>query len=173
MTSNIPYILRAYNDWILDNLCTPYLLVNTADDAVCVPTEHAKNGQIVLNISPVASDSLLIDDEGVSFKARFSGVAREIYVPMGSILAIYARENGRGMAFSRGTCIEMNPAPTVNPVDSSQAVKSPPKKAADKPTLQSTKSTNSTKPAHPGIDSASKSEASKKPKGKPSLTIVK
>ena len=165
LTSNIPYVIRAYNDWILDNQCTPYLLVNTEDDAVCVPTEHIKNNQIVLNISPVASDGLLIDDDGVSFRARFSGVSREIYVPVASVLAVYARENGRGMAFSKGTCIEMNPAPITRQTGPSQAESSGSGKISG---------LKSDTVATGGNNKATeKDELSKKRKGKPSLTIVK
>lgn len=99
MTPSRPYLLRALNEWILDNQCTPYVLVDAAIHSVQVPQEYVNNGQIVLNISPSAVQSLLIDDAGLSFNARFGGVPMDVYVPMVAILAIYARENGQGMVF--------------------------------------------------------------------------
>lgn len=99
MTPSRPYLLRALNEWILSNQCTPYVLVDAAIHSVQVPQEYVNNGQIVLNISPSAVQSLLIDDAGLSFNARFGGVPMDVYVPMVAILAIYARENGQGMVF--------------------------------------------------------------------------
>lgn len=99
MTPSRPYLLRALNEWILNNQCTPYVLVDAAIHSVQVPQEYVNNGQIVLNISPSAVQSLLIDDAGLSFNARFGGVPMDVYVPMVAILAIYARENGQGMVF--------------------------------------------------------------------------
>ncbi len=99
MTPSRPYLLRALNEWILDNQCTPYVLVDAAIHSVQVPQEYVNNGQIVLNISPSAVQALLIDDAGLSFNARFGGVPMDVYVPMVAILAIYARENGQGMVF--------------------------------------------------------------------------
>jgi stringent starvation protein B len=99
MTSSRPYLLRAIYQWIVDNDCTPYLLVDASYSAVVVPTQHIKDGQIVLNISPSAVVGLLMDDQAVSFNARFGGVPMDIYAPMGSLLGVYARENGQGMLF--------------------------------------------------------------------------
>ena len=99
MSSSRPYLLRAYYEWILDNNCTPYILVNAGWAGVDVPAEHIKNGQIVLNISPTAVQNLLIDNEAMSFDGRFSGMPRQIYAPISAILGIYARENGQGMVF--------------------------------------------------------------------------
>lgn len=99
MTSSRPYLLQAIFDWVVDNGCTPYLLVNAEYPGVIVPAQHIKDGQIVLNISPTAVASLHMDKSGVAFNARFSGVAMDIYAPIGSLLGIYARENGQGMLF--------------------------------------------------------------------------
>jgi stringent starvation protein B len=99
MTPSRPYLMRALNEWILENDCTPYVLVDAGMPGVQVPEEYVDNGQIVLNISTSAVKSLLIDDDGLSFNARFGGVPIDLYVPMVAILAIYAKENGQGMVF--------------------------------------------------------------------------
>jgi stringent starvation protein B len=91
--------MRALNEWILENDCTPYVLVDAGMPGVQVPEDYIDNGQIVLNISTSAVKSLLIDDDGLSFNARFGGVPIDLYVPMVAILAIYAKENGQGMVF--------------------------------------------------------------------------
>lgn len=99
MTPSRPYLMRALNEWILENDCTPYVLVDAGLPGVQVPEDYVNNGQIVLNISTFAVKSLLIDDDGLSFNARFGGVPIDLYVPMVAILAIYAKENGQGMVF--------------------------------------------------------------------------
>lgn len=99
MTPSRPYLLRALNEWILENDCTPYVLVDAGLPGVQVPEDYVNNGQIVLNITPSAVKNLYIDDEGLSFNARFGGVPIDLYVPMVAILAIYAKENGQGMVF--------------------------------------------------------------------------
>ncbi|MET1254018.1 ClpXP protease specificity-enhancing factor [Aliikangiella maris] len=98
-TSNKPYLFRAILEWLLDNEATPYILVDANQAYVEVPHEYIKDGQIVLNINPSAIQSWHSDNEAISFSARFGGVARQIYVPMDALLAIYAQENGLGMAF--------------------------------------------------------------------------
>jgi stringent starvation protein B len=97
-TSTRPYLLRALYEWCADNSLTPYIAAYV-DETVKVPREYVKNNEIVLNISMDATSNLKIDNESVRFKARFGGVAREIVVPMDHVIAIYARENGQGMAF--------------------------------------------------------------------------
>lgn len=99
MTPSRPYLLRALNEWILENDCTPYVLVDAGLPGVQVPEDYVNNGQIVLNITPSAVKNLYIDDDGLSFNARFGGVPIDLYVPMVAILAIYAKENGQGMVF--------------------------------------------------------------------------
>ncbi|MBI6952409.1 stringent starvation protein B [Pseudomonas sp. TE6288] len=99
MNSSRPYLVRALYEWIVDNDCTPHMLVNAEYPAVQVPQGFASDGQIVLNISPSAVRSLHMDNEAVSFEGRFGGVAHTLYVPIGAILGIYARENGQGMVF--------------------------------------------------------------------------
>jgi stringent starvation protein B len=97
-TSTRPYLIRALHEWCTDNGFTPYVAV-VVDDSVRVPREYVKDGEIVLNLSFDATSSLKLGNEFVEFKARFAGTAREIVVPVNQISAIYARENGQGMAF--------------------------------------------------------------------------
>ena len=99
MTSNRPYLLRAFYDWILDNECTPYLVVEADMPHVHVPPQTVKDGQVVLNVSPTAVHALNIEPQQVTFSARFGGVPFEVYLPMYAISAIYARENGAGTMF--------------------------------------------------------------------------
>ena len=100
MTSSRPYMIRALYEWIVDNKSTPYLLVDAHADGVSVPQEFVnKDGQIVLNISPTAVKDLFVSNESLTFNARFGGIPRDIFVPCGAILGIYARENGQGMIF--------------------------------------------------------------------------
>ncbi|MCF8187411.1 MAG: ClpXP protease specificity-enhancing factor [Sulfuritalea sp.] len=97
-TSTKPYLLRALYEWCTDNGYTPYIVV-TVDARTRVPAEFVKNGEIVLNISFDATGNLKMDNDFIHFKARFGGVAREIELPVENVSAIYARENGQGMAF--------------------------------------------------------------------------
>jgi stringent starvation protein B len=97
-SSTRPYLVRALHEWCADNGFTPYVAVSV-DDSVQVPREYVNNGEIVLNISFDATSHLQLTNEFIVFKARFGGVAREISVPMGRVIAIYAKENGQGMAF--------------------------------------------------------------------------
>ena len=100
MTSSRPYLLRAIYDWIVDNGLTPYLLVNANMENVLVPTEFVSNGKIILNVAPAAVKDLEIGNDEVHFSARFSGNPMYVSVPMGAAMAIYAKENGRGMVFT-------------------------------------------------------------------------
>jgi stringent starvation protein B len=97
-TSTRPYLLRALHDWCTDNGFTPYIAV-FVDDSVQVPMEYVKNNEIVLNVGFEATSALKLGNEFVEFKARFGGSARDILVPIDHVVAIYARENGQGMAF--------------------------------------------------------------------------
>ena len=97
-TSTRPYLLRALHDWCTDNGYTPYIAVHV-DSTVQVPMEYVKNNEIVLNIGFEATSGLKLGNEFVEFRARFGGVARDIVVPVDHVVAIYARENGQGMAF--------------------------------------------------------------------------
>jgi stringent starvation protein B len=97
-TSTKPYLLRALYEWCTDNGYSPFIVVKV-DSATKVPMEFVKNGEIVLNISFGATGQLKMDNDYIHFKARFGGISREIEVPIENVSAIYARENGQGMAF--------------------------------------------------------------------------
>ena len=99
MTSSKPYLVRALYEWILDNDNTPYILVDTTNDSVSIPSGIASDGKVVLNLSPSAVKNLEMSNDHISFSARFNGVAEQIHVPVPALLAIYARENGEGMMF--------------------------------------------------------------------------
>jgi stringent starvation protein B len=115
-TSTRPYLIRALHDWCTDNGFTPYLAV-FVDASVQVPMEYVKNHEIVLNIGFEATSALKLGNEYIEFKARFGGVPRDIAVPVDHVIAIYARENGQGMAFpmpQEGTS-EAEPPPAPLP----------------------------------------------------------
>lgn len=117
-TSTRPYLIRALYEWCTDNGFTPYVAV-LVDDSVQVPREYVKNNEIVLNISFGATSSLKLGNDFIEFKARFGGSAREIHVPIGRVIAIYARENGQGMAFP-GPAAPKASAAAVNPSGSDE-----------------------------------------------------
>lgn len=197
MTPNQPYLLRAFYEWIVDNQLTPHIVVDAKVDGVDVPQEHVKDGQIILNISPTACGELLIQNDWVSFKARFSGVARELFVPVPAVLAIFARENGAGTVFmdeeTQGDLTQDKPmSEKAEPLSNTEAVTSVNAESdeaesvsvsvetdtdnhATKPTVKKLKSVG--KP----VDSSNKSDASDekapskppRPKGKPSLKVIK
>jgi len=97
MTSTRPYLIRALYEWIVDNQCTPHLLVEVKDDQVRVPRQFVEKGVIVLNVAPGAVKNLLLGNERISFSARFGGTPHDIDVPVAAVQAIYARENGQGI----------------------------------------------------------------------------
>ena len=99
MTSSRPYLLKAMFDWIVDNDCTPYVLVDALIAGVSVPQNYVKAGEIVLNISPGAVVGMEMNNDFLSFNARFGGMPTDIFVPIIAIKGIYARENGKGMMF--------------------------------------------------------------------------
>ncbi len=101
-TPTRPYLIRALHDWCTDNGFTPYLAV-FVDGSVQVPMEYVKNNEIVLNVGFEATSALKLGNETIEFKARFGGSSREICVPVDHVIAIYARENGQGMAFPMPT----------------------------------------------------------------------
>lgn len=100
MISSRPYLLRALYDWIVDCELTPYVVIDTSRDDVAIPEEFTEGDRIVLNISPRASRGLIIDNDRVILTTRFAGVPTQLTFPPDAVLAIYAKENGRGMVFS-------------------------------------------------------------------------
>jgi stringent starvation protein B len=101
-SSTRPYLIRALHDWCTDNGFTPYLAVHV-DRTVQVPMEYVKNNEIVLNVGFEATSGLKLGNDFIEFRARFGGMARDILVPVDHVVAIYARENGQGMAFPMPT----------------------------------------------------------------------
>ena len=118
--SNKPYLMRAIYDWCVDSGYTPYLTV-TVDALTRVPMEYVKDGQIVLNIGPVAVERFRIGNEFIEFSARFNGAGREIMIPVGAVSAVYARENGQGLSFEVTRPMQLGPGgrpglrPATNP----------------------------------------------------------
>ncbi len=101
MTSLKPYLIRAIYDWILDNNLTPHLLVDADNEQAVLPEDFIEDGRIVLNIRPEAIDALSLGNEEIQFNARFKGQPMRVIVPVAAVLAIYARENGKGMVFDQ------------------------------------------------------------------------
>jgi len=120
MTSSQPYLLRALNEWIVDNGSTPQILVDGTNPDVAIPDAARGGKKVVLNISPNAVRDLEIDNEYVSFVARFSGVSHAVLVPVGAVQAIYARETGHGMMFTEADPDETSEASQASTDDSGQ-----------------------------------------------------
>lgn len=116
MTSSRPYMIRALYEWIVDNDCTPHILVNAYVEGVEVPQQHIdKDGQIILNISPGSVGDLELGLDFISFNARFGGLATDIFVPTQAVLGIYARENSQGMVFEADVSTPPEP-PSPSPL---------------------------------------------------------
>jgi stringent starvation protein B len=129
MSSQRPYLIRAIYQWLLDNHCTPYLLVNTNHEGVVVPEQYIRDARIVLNLAPDAINGLNMDNDWVSFSARFSGKAMDLFIPVIAIQAIYGKENNEGMFFPE----EEPPTP---PPASTEPTKSVTKITSGKPSLK-------------------------------------
>jgi stringent starvation protein B len=135
-TSTRPYLIRALHEWCVENGFTPLITV-LVDDNTQVPKEHVKGNEIVLNLSFDATSSLKLGNEYIVFKARFSGVARDIIVPVHRIVAIYARENSQGMAFPNIAAPDVPVDETLNAVDKSEpAIKQNTNPATSRPSLK-------------------------------------
>jgi len=111
MTSTKPYLMRAIFEWAEDNDFTPQVLVNAEAEGVEVPAAHVVDGQIVLNISSSAVQLHVMDNDCLSFSARFGGVEQDIFLPIDSILAIFARENSQGIFFEDIDEDDLDPEP--------------------------------------------------------------
>ena len=129
MTSNRPYLIRAFYEWIIDNDLTPLLLVDAQAPGVLVPKEHIRDGQITLNTHPSAVHGLQLGNDWIEFKARFGGVARGLQIPVAAVLAIYARENSHGMIFGPEPDDQDPPAPDSPPEPPKPARRAKPKPA--------------------------------------------
>jgi stringent starvation protein B len=121
MTPTRPYLLRALYEWIVDNRCTPHLLVEVQGDDVRVPKQYAENGVIVLNVSPTAVKGLTLGNERITFSARFAGTPHAIDVPVSAVQAIYARENGQGIVLSDAATSAAKAEPSVEPAPTNRA----------------------------------------------------
>lgn len=134
MTSSRPYLVRALYEWLVDNDCTPHLLVNSDYPGVQVPDGFASDGQIVLNVAPSAVRDLQMSNQTITFEGRFGGVAHSLHVPCAAVMAIYARENGQGMVFE----IEPTPPDDETPADDASAGTGAPSRpaSAGRPSLK-------------------------------------
>ena len=138
LPSTKPYLLRAIWEWCCDNGFTPYIAVQV-DGRTRVPREFIRDGQIVLNIGPDASNKLVIGNDFIEFQARFGGVARQLSVPVEQVSAIYARENGAGMAFeidAEPVGGEADDAEPVSEGDDGELPPEPPRPEGGRPKLQ-------------------------------------
>jgi stringent starvation protein B len=124
MSPSRPYLLRALHEWIVDNGATPQILIDGKHPELEVPEAARSGDKIVLNISPTAVRDLAIDNEYLSFVARFSGVSHGVWVPISAVQAIYARENGQGMMFPEIEEAEPSPSADGEPTESSSEKKS-------------------------------------------------
>lgn len=138
LPSTKPYLLRAIWEWCCDNGFTPYIAVQV-DSRTRVPREFTRDGQIVLNIGPDASNKLMIGNDFIEFQARFGGVARELSVPVEQVTAIYSRENGAGMAFEIGAeaGLVADEAPKQETVETSGDNPEPPRPEGGRPDRKS------------------------------------
>jgi len=153
MQSSRPYLVRALNQWLLDNALTPYIVVDAEYPGVEVPRQFVQNGQIVLNMAPTAVRDIFMENEALGFSARFGGQPMRIMVPMAALVAIYARENGVGMVFGH--------EPEL-PVAATEGGASGEEQA---PTLSSVETDDS--------GEGEGEEAATPRKGKPSLRVIK
>ncbi|MDH3459952.1 MAG: ClpXP protease specificity-enhancing factor [Burkholderiaceae bacterium] len=170
-TSTRPYLIRALHEWCSENGYTPYIAV-FVDPSVRVPAEYVKNNEIVLNVGYEATNQLQLGNEFIEFKARFGGTGREIVVPVSHVIAIYARENGQGMAFPAPTDMTESPVNLVVPgttkpsATESRSHKTPSKRPTAKPAKSPHVSAEAT-PSQPSDPPESPSP------GRPSLKRVK
>ena len=168
--STKPYLLRAIYEWCTDSGFTPYLAVKV-DGSTTVPMEYVRKGEIILNISFGATSALKMDNDAVHFRARFNGVSREIYIPVHNVLAIYANENGQGMAFEVGDAPAASSSdgslPAVGAAPAGPSLSAVPSKGVDSPVVPDT----DVAPA-PSGGSGGDDEPPKKG-GRPTLTRIK
>ena len=124
MVSTRPYLIRAIYEWAGDNGLTPHLMVDATQNDVSVPSEFIEDGKIILNIADSAVTNLSLGDEFISLNARFSGVAREIFVPVSAVRAVYARENGMGIVLQEDS-EQAEPPPDDEPPVAPRKAKGP------------------------------------------------
>lgn len=129
LTPTRPYLARAIYEWICDNNLTPHLLVDATQPNTLVPEQFIQDGQIVLNIAPHAVHKLNMNNEAITFSARFGGVSRDLYVPLNAVLGIYARENSQGLFFDPNEYQDIQiPEDTLESTTLSEEAEQPKKK---------------------------------------------
>jgi len=143
MRSNRPYLLRAFFDWIVDNDCTPYVVVDAHHPGVEVPQSYVTDGQIVLNVAPRAVSNFILDLEILAFSTRFGGMPIDIQVPVTAVVGIYSQENGQGTVFEHEPSDDLPPTPPTPP-SGPKAVK---KTSTQSPATPSDKAPKKIKPS--------------------------
>ncbi|WHZ19609.1 MAG: Stringent starvation protein B [Rhodanobacteraceae bacterium] len=168
MTSNRPYLLRAVYEWICDNGLTPYIVVDAGKPGVQVPPQAISEGRVVLNLAPRAVASLEIGNDAITFMARFGGVSRAVNVPVAAVQAIYARENGQGMLLAEDAPGQPVPAAGTHAASSAKPTPSP---------LQAVPTANEqdtvAEPAGADASAGGNDPDKPRPKGKPTLRVIK
>ncbi|HHF3070666.1 TPA: ClpXP protease specificity-enhancing factor [Vibrio diabolicus] len=156
MTARRPYMLRAFYDWLVDNDLTPHLVVDATMPGVRVPVEFIQDGQIILNIAPRAVGNLELGNDAITFHARFSGRPHSVIVPVYAVQAIYARENGAGTMFEPEEAYTHIEEEAMTEEESSPSF-----------------TTVSDEPSELASDSDAEEDDVPRPKGKPSLRVIK
>ena len=169
-TSTKPYLLRAIYEWCTDNGYTPYLAA-VVDGQTRVPREFVKNGEIVLNISFSATSALKLENDFIYFNARFGGVSRDIAVPVPNVVAIYARENGQGMAFEVPNLPDENDGVTAGSAENTLAKESAAEPSS--PPILSSVPTHAEAGDSTGKDAVDNDPNPPKKGGRPTLTRIK
>ncbi|MGO2390805.1 MULTISPECIES: ClpXP protease specificity-enhancing factor [unclassified Halomonas] len=175
MKSSRPYLARALYEWLLDNELTPYLVVDATQPGVEVPRQLVQNGQIVLNAAPTAVRDFFMENEAISFNARFGGQPMQVMIPTPALIAIYARENGAGMVFGHEPELEDGAESFGDIEDDASASDSPEPSVKREPSVKPELSITAPV-SEGGGNSKASSKASgddAKPKKKPTLRVVK
>ncbi|MCG6656441.1 ClpXP protease specificity-enhancing factor [Halomonas campisalis] len=159
MLSSRPYIARGLYEWLLDNEQTPYIVVDAEQAGVRVPRQFVQNGQIVLNVGPTAVRDLHIENDAITFHARFGGQPMQVVVPMPALVALYARENGVGMVFGHEPVM---PAPAAQEPEEEVSSERPGLASVERDSAEDA----------PGEEGEAGDEAPPT-KGRPSLRVIK
>lgn len=163
MLSSRPYLARALYQWLLDNDQTPYVVVDAERPGVVVPEQFVQNGQIVLNIAPTAVRDLFLENDAITFNARFGGKPLQVVVPLEALVALYARENGVGMVFGH--------EPVMPGYAESLRETEPAEE--ERPSLASVDTSESGDEESGGDESGDQGEGGGKTKRRPSLRVIK
>ncbi|PAU75660.1 ClpXP protease specificity-enhancing factor [Halomonas salipaludis] len=162
MLSSRPYLARALYQWLLDNDQTPYIVVDAEHAGVAVPSQFVQNGQIVLNVAPTAVRDLMMENDAITFSARFGGQPMQVVVPSQALIALYARENGVGMVFGH--------EPVMPGFEAEVAGDDA---AASEDAGRSLSSVDSDTESSADVQAEASQEGDAPPKGRPSLRVIK